>query len=136
MGVLPIVYFQGIFTLKTVLSIGQCRPDQAAITHFLKSRFGAQVLSTDLADESLQVLADQEVNLVLINRKLDADYSDGMDILKAIKSNPKTAEVPVMLVSNFPEWQEKAVNAGATWGFGKAELNSPETAERLSGLLS
>jgi len=125
-----------MMTLKTVLSIGQCRPDQAAITHFLKSRFGAQVLATDLPDESLKTLSEHSIDLVLINRKLDADYSDGMDILKAIKSNPETAQVPVMLVSNFPEWQEKAVNAGATWGFGKAELNSPETTERLSSLLS
>lgn len=94
------------------------------------------MLATDLPEESLKTLSEQSIDLVLINRKLDADYSDGMDILKAIKSNPETAQVPVMLVSNFPEWQEKAVDAGATWGFGKAELNSPETTERLSSLLT
>ena len=59
-------------TQKTVLSIGQCRPDQAAITHYLTSQFGAKVLTADLASDAWQVLKNQAIDLVLINRKLDA----------------------------------------------------------------
>ena len=46
-------------TQKTVLSIGQCRPDQAAITHYLTSQFGAKVLTADLASDAWQVLKNQ-----------------------------------------------------------------------------
>ncbi|MDG1895294.1 MAG: hypothetical protein P8J37_10325 [Fuerstiella sp.] len=120
---------------KTVLSIGQCRPDNAAITHFLTSNFDVDVLATDLADDSLTALEGKTVDLILINRKLDADYSDGMEIMKLIKSNPQTEQIPVMLISNFPESQEQAVEAGATYGFGKAELSSPETVERVRDAL-
>lgn len=120
---------------KTVLSVGQCRPDTAALTHFLTSNFDVSVLKADLADEALQTVSTQPVDLVLINRKLDADYSDGMKILEALKANPQTADVPVMLVSNFPEWQEKAVAAGALYGFGKAELRSPESVSRVAEAL-
>lgn len=120
---------------KTVLSIGQCRPDNAAITHFLTSNFDVDVLSTDLADDSVTALQEHSVDLILINRKLDADYSDGMEIMKLIKSNPETEPIPVMLVSNFPESQEQAVQAGAIYGFGKAELSSPETVERVRDAL-
>jgi CheY-like chemotaxis protein len=120
---------------KTVLSIGQCRPDNAAITHFLTSNFHVDVLATDLADDSLTALEGKTVDLILINRKLDADYSDGMEIMKLIKSNPQTEQIPVMLISNFPESQEQAVEAGATYGFGKAELSSPETVERVRDAL-
>ncbi|MEQ9409613.1 MAG: hypothetical protein RIK87_17895 [Fuerstiella sp.] len=119
----------------TILSIGQCRPDQAAINHFLKSNFDVDVVHTDLAHESFATLRATRVSLVLINRKLDADYSDGMEILSAIKSDAQLSDVPVMLVSNFPEWQQKAVQAGAIYGFGKAELNSAETVERLRSVL-
>lgn len=122
-------------TQKTVLSIGQCRPDQAAITHYLTSQFGAKVLTADLASDAWQLLKNQTIDLVLINRKLDADYSDGMQILQQILADKATATLPVMLVSNFAEWQEKAVAMGATHGFGKAELNRPETRRRLSALL-
>ncbi|MCP4506751.1 MAG: hypothetical protein GY826_10200, partial [Fuerstiella sp.] len=58
---------------KTVMSIGQCRPDNAAITHFLTSNFDVEVLATNLADDSLAALQSNAVDLILINRKLDAD---------------------------------------------------------------
>lgn len=121
---------------KTVLSVGQCRPDHAAISHFLASNFDVEIITADLATDCMTVLAEHTVDLVLINRKLDADYSDGMDILKSIRSQPETSDVPVMLVSNFAEWQEKAVDAGATYGFGKAELNNPDTVDRLRPILT
>lgn len=120
---------------KTVLSIGQCRPDNAAITHFLTSNFDVEVLATDLAEDSLTALQTNSVDLILINRKLDTDYSDGMEIMKLIKSNPQTEQIPVMLISNFPESQEQAVEAGATYGFGKTELSSPKTVERVKDAL-
>ena len=121
---------------KIVLSIGQCRPDQAAISHYLTSHFGASVLTADLAVDAYRLLKSQSIDLVLINRKLDADYSDGMEILQQIHADPATAALPIMLVSNFAESQEKAVALGATYGFGKAELNRPETKLRLSAVLS
>ena len=122
-------------TGKTVLSIGQCRPDQAAISHYLTSHFGATVLTADLPESAYQLLKSKSVDLVLINRKLDADYSDGMEILQTILADKSLAALSVMLVSNFAEWQEKAVALGATYGFGKAELNRPDTKQRLSAVL-
>jgi len=119
---------------KTVLSVGQCRPDSAAIAHYFKSHFGAQVLTADLPDEAMSLLKQSPVDLVLINRKLDIDSSDGLRILSLIRSSPKP-DLPVMLVSNYAEWQEKAVEMGAVYGFGKAELNKPETRERIAAVL-
>lgn len=122
-------------TQKTVLSIGQCRPDQAAISHYLTSHFGARVLTADLPTDAYQLIGSQSFDLILVNRKLDADYSDGMEIVQNLCTDEATAEIPVMLVSNFAEWQEKAVEMGAVYGFGKAELNRPETKQRLSKIL-
>ena len=120
---------------KTVLSIGQCRPDSAAIAYFFKAHFDVDVLTADLADQALASIEKNSVDLVLINRKLDADSSDGLEILKQIRSGTAKAGVPVMLVSNYPEWQQKAVEMGASYGFGKAELNRPETRVRLAEIL-
>lgn len=120
---------------KTVLSVGQCRPDHAAISHYLTSHFEAKVIAADLPEDTWQLLKEQHFDLILINRKLDADYSDGLEILRQICADEATARIPVMLVSNFPEWQEKAVSLGATYGFGKAQLNQPATRQRLSAVL-
>ncbi len=119
---------------KTVLSVGQCRPDSAAISQYMKSHFGATVLTADLPNEALAVLMESPVDLVLINRLLDMDSSDGLAILTQIRASSKP-DIPVMLVSNYPEWQEKAVQMGAVYGFGKAQLNQPETRERLAAIL-
>lgn len=120
---------------KTVLSVGQCRPDHAAISHFLTSNFDVDVVSADLPADTQTALSQQAIDLVLINRKLDADYSDGMEILGALKADPSTADIPVMLVSNFADWQEKAVAAGAVYGFGKSELSLPATVDRVAAVL-
>ncbi len=122
--------------MKTILSVGQCRPDQAAISHFLTTNFDVRVVAVDLADEALAAASNEAIDLVLINRKLDADYSDGMEILKALKAEQLTANIPVMLVSNFEEWQEKAVSKGAVYGFGKAQLSQPTTRERIAAVLN
>ena len=123
-------------SMKTILSVGQCRPDQAAITHFLTSHFPADVVTADLPDDALLALRDQKFDLVLINRKLDADYSDGLEILRRIRSESDLTDIPVMIVSNLPEWQQVAVEQGAVYGFGKAELNRQETRERIAAVLN
>lgn len=120
---------------RTVLSVGQCRPDGAAIAHYMKANFAATVIAVDLPDQALAALEANAIDLVLINRKLDIDMSDGLEILKSIRTSSSKRNVPVMLVSNYPDWQEKAVQMGATYGFGKAELNRPETHVRLAAVL-
>lgn len=81
------------------------------------------------------MLNENPVDLVLLNRQLDIDSSDGLAILALIRASSKP-DVPVMLVSNYADWQQKAVELGAVYGFGKAELNKPETRDRLGSILS
>lgn len=120
---------------KTVLSVGQCRPDSAAIAHFLTSHFSVRILTADLANQVLPLLENHPVNLVLINRILDADGSEGMEILEQIRVSSVQPNVPVMLVSNYAEWQKKAVENGAVHGFGKAELGRADLKSRLAQFL-
>lgn len=121
---------------KTVLSVGQCRPDGAAIAHFLKTHFSVGLQTADTADQAISALGTQHVDLVLINRKLDIDGSDGLEILQRIRAGDVQPSVPVMLVSNYPEWQARAVSLGAVYGFGKAELSDPGLRDRLKAYLT
>lgn len=93
------------------------------------------MLTADLPDQALAVLNENPVDLVLLNRQLDIDSSDGLAILALIRASSKP-DVPVMLVSNYADWQQKAVKLGAVYGFGKAELNKPETRDRLASILA
>ena len=71
----------------------------------------------------------------LVNRKLDHDYSDGIDIIRQIKADPALAPVRVMLVTNYPEHQAAAIAAGAIHGFGKLEFEHPATREKVAAAL-
>jgi two-component system chemotaxis response regulator CheY len=119
-----------------VLDVGQCVPDHAAIRRLLESKFTAQVVQTHGMDDTLAELRRGQFALVLVNRKLDADYSDGMEIIQRIKADPQLSAVPVMLVSNYPDVQQQAVAAGAEMGFGKAQLASVETYAKLKSILA
>ena len=121
---------------KRVLDVGNCVPDHAAIRGLLESSFGAEVVQAHGPDDSLRLLKAQTFDLVLVNRKLDQDYSDGLPIIKAIKADAKLSSVPCMLITNYADHQKEAVAAGAEYGFGKKELQSQETHDKLARFLT
>ena len=121
---------------KRVLDVGNCGPDFATITRFLTSQFDCDVDQAHGADDTLAAMRQSDYALVLVNRKLDRDYTDGIEIIRQVKSDDQLREVPMMLVTNYPEHQSEAETAGALCGFGKLELNDPETLKKLTQLLS
>ena len=121
---------------KRVLDVGQCGPDHVAIRRYLTSHFDCQIVQAHGLADTLAELRTSHFDLVLVNRKLDADYSDGIEIVRAIKAAAETAHVPVMLITNYPEHQDAAEAAGAHRGFGKLEFDDPATKEKLAALLS
>jgi CheY-like chemotaxis protein len=120
---------------KRILDIGQCGPDHATIRSYLTRHFDCDVVQVDDASGAFAQLKAGQFDLVLVNRKLDIDYSDGIEIIRSLKSDSAIASVPVMLITNYPEHQDAAVEAGAIRGFGKLEFNKPETRDRLAALL-
>ena len=121
---------------KRVLSVGQCGPDHATISRYLIRQFACEVTPVDGIGDAVSHLGRDRFDLILVNRKLDADYSDGLEVIRQLKANPETASVPVMLVTNYPEHQDAATSAGAIRGFGKLELEKPETREKLAAVLA
>lgn len=121
---------------RIVLDVGNCGPDHASIRKMLTASFDVDVIKADTLTDTLQQLNSNEVALVLINRKLDIDYSDGIEILRSIKAEPSLGSVPVMMVTNYEEHQDQAVSAGALRGFGKLQLSDAKTKERLAEVLA
>lgn len=120
---------------KKVLDVGNCGPDFASIRQFLTSHFDCEVSQAHGPEDAIAALSKGDYSLVLVNRKLDRDYSDGIEIIKQLKADPELAEVPVMLITNFDDHQDMAESAGALRGFGKLEFDDPATLERLRSCL-
>ncbi len=121
---------------KTVIDCGNCGPDHVAIKRLIEGHFDANVVQTDGAEDTLACATRQSVDLICVNRKLDCDYSDGMEVIRQLRANPATAEIPVMLITNYEEHQQEAMQAGAVRGFGKLSLADPATRDLLTPFLS
>jgi CheY-like chemotaxis protein len=122
---------------KRVLDVGQCGPDHAAIRRFFAANFDdIEIEQAAACDDALALLRHSHFDLVLINRKLDEDYSDGIEVLRAIKRHSEIADIPVMIITNYAEHQDAAVAAGAVRGFGKLEYDLPATKEKIADALS
>ncbi|MEQ8785157.1 MAG: response regulator [Pirellulaceae bacterium] len=122
--------------MKRVLDVGNCGLDHGNISSLIGRHFTADIFSADSADQALALLRKQAFDLVLVNRKLDRDYSDGLDIIRQIKADEALAATPVMLLSNYAQYQDEAIEAGAEPGFGKSQLHQPETVETLRRFLA
>ena len=121
--------------MHNVLDIGNCSPDHAALRHLIETEFDAQVIQAHGYSDAPKVLEQDTISLILVNRKLDRDYSDGLDVIKQLQRDARYAEIPVMMITNYPDHQETAVAAGAVPGFGKLQLRSDKTREILATYL-
>ena len=121
--------------MKQVLSVGQCGFDHGAISRFLSSQFDVEVTPAATAVKALGLLRKQPFDLVLVNRQFDADGDEGLDFVKALKADEALATKPVMLITNFPKYDQQAVALGAVSGFGKAAIGSPDVVRKLEPFL-
>lgn len=117
---------------KRVLDIGNCDPDHHAIKRLIEQEFDAVVIRAHGPDDGLRALREQRYDLVLVNRVMDRDGSEGLPIIQAMKQDAELAEIPVLMITNYPDHQETAIAAGAEPGFGKRDLGKEQTIALLA----
>lgn len=85
-------------------------------------RDGFRVLAAANGEEALQTVASEVPDLILLDLVMPG--IQGYDVLRALKSNPGTAGVPVVILTNLGQGTEvqRAMKAGATAYAIKAEL--------------
>ena len=121
---------------KRVLDVGQCGFDHSSIRQFIEECIaGAEVLRAHGLSDALRKLQGGDVSLILVNRRLDRDGSDGIEVIRRIKADPAAVGAAVMLVSDYSKYQEQAVAAGALPGFGKSQLRGAGTLEKIRAAL-
>ena len=90
------------------------------------------------AYDTLLAMTDSPV--VRANRALAVGFRDGPDaglaVLEKVKSDEHLRELPVMLVSNYEDAQQQAMEKGAFPGFGKAALGQPQMLSRVKAVLA
>ena len=120
---------------KVVLSVGQCLMDHETLSGWMAENFDIEVVAAQGKRDTLSTMRERDCHLVLVNRIIDCDGTSGLDIIAELKNDPELSAVPVMMVTNYPDHQQLAVEAGAEYGFGKANLGA-EAVGRLRPFLS
>lgn len=121
---------------KKVLLVGHCGADSAYLKLAVKKAVGNDVDLRSAEDsKSLDAALAGGVDLVLFNRELGYGFAtdEGVEVIRALR--PLHPEIKMMLVTNYPEYQQAAIAAGATPGFGKRELGTPRVTELLRDAL-
>ena len=117
---------------KKVALVGHCGPDASylrlAVARAVKD---AQVVFADDQHTLNKLLDNGGVDLILFNRQLDYGFEtdEGVELIKRLRATHPALKA--MLVSNYPEAQQAAVQVGAVEGFGKREIGSPKVSELI-----
>ncbi len=98
---------------KRVLDVGNCDPDHSSIKRLIEQNFAAEVVRTHNLAGALEELDRDRFDLVLVNRLMDEDGSPGIDIIKSIKGNIGFGDTPVLMITNFEDYQELALAAAS-----------------------
>ncbi len=120
---------------KRILSVGNCGFDHSTIERMIAQPFGAQLDGASTAAEATAKSVANSYDLILVNRVFDADGDSGIEWIRGLKQSPGNSQVPVMLISNYPQYQSEAEQAGAVPGFGKRDLAMPDLRDKLTAYL-
>lgn len=119
----------------SVLDVGNCDPDHGMVKQMLSENFDARLDRVMFVDDALARMRENRYDLVLFNRLIFEDGSEGIELLKRAKADPALQGVPIMMISNFEDAHAASVAAGGVPGFGKKAVFATSTIELLSTYL-
>lgn len=121
---------------KRVGLVGHCRPDSSHLTMAVGAAVPTAKVIRVTDDSGVQALLKEGVDLLLVNRKMEPGYADdiGIDYIRRLRASHP--DVKMMLISNYPDAIEASVQEGAIPGFGKNELLTPATKQKLQAALT
>lgn len=100
------------------------------------SKEGAALVHASEGEEALRLIAEQKPDILLLDILLSG--MDGFEILKRVKSDPKTKDVPVMLLSNLGQKSDvdKGKKLGAARFLIKATVTLDEIVDEIKTVLA
>ena len=122
--------------INHVALVGHCGFDSGSLTRFAKE-VAPQAEVTRVNDQqALDTLANADT-LLLVNRVLDGAFGvggSGLDLIRTLSDGESAP--PMMLVSNYEDAQQEAIDAGALRGFGKSHIADSDTVSRVADTIA
>jgi len=102
----------------------------------LLSREGYEMISALDGETGLRLAQTKQPSLILLDLVLPKMH--GFDVLKSLKKDPATQNIPIIVLTNLEEMEniEKALDLGATTYLVKANYKLEELLEKIRKALS
>ena len=103
----------------TIALVGHCTPDSFALRSAIAGFYPDATVENISAQSDFESRIG-EFKIHLVNRVLDGSFDDdsGINLIRRHASN----HAALMLISNFPESLQEAIDAGGIQGFGKRDM--------------
>lgn len=105
-------------------------PSHLKLAHHVLSAAGYAVSGAEAADEAFAAIRSQKPQVILLDLQLPG--TDGLALVRKLKADPETAEIPVVAVTSYPEVFPKSAAMAAGCA---AYINKPLNTRTLAGQL-
>ncbi|HEY0089155.1 MAG TPA: response regulator [Candidatus Lokiarchaeia archaeon] len=119
---------------KTILFIEDESSLQKTFSDFLRSE-GYEIISALDGEAGLRLAKTKNLDLILLDLILPKVH--GFEVLKELKTDPKTKEIPIIVLTNLEGIGdvEKALELGATTYLVKAQYTLEEVVEKIKKII-
>jgi len=119
---------------KTILFIEDESSLQKTFRDLLGSE-GYEIISALDGETGLRLAKTKNLDLILLDLILPKVH--GFEILKELKTDPKTKEIPIIVLTNLEGMGdvEKAIELGATTYLVKAQYTLEEVVEKIKKII-
>lgn len=121
---------------KRILLVGHCGPDGSYIRSAVKAALGGVQFMAAEDNAQMEKAVAGGIDLILFNRELGYGFEPAMGVEMIAALRGRYPQVPMMLVSNYPDAQAAALAAGAVSGFGKRQIGTPRVTQILREALA
>ncbi|MGA2355049.1 MAG: response regulator [Terriglobales bacterium] len=98
------------------------------------SKAGFEVSTAADGEEALKVANDKRPDIILLDMMLPK--ISGTEVLRALKGNPATMDIPVIVLTSLSQMnEEKLLGAGAAAYFEKSSLDLDKSSDRLAATI-
>ena len=117
-----------------ILIVDDDRTTRKLLSLYLKGA-GFEVVTAENGLNALEKLGSETFQLVLTD--LNMPYMDGIEFLKAMKSNPGTSHIPALMLTTETDEEERqrAISAGAD-GYLSKPVTSEVVAAKIRQMIS
>lgn len=97
---------------------------------------GYKVVTANDGPTGLEKVGQEQFNLILLDIMMPK--MNGFEVMEKLKSNPKTASVPIVIISNFADekYQHQALEKGAVQYMVKSDYEPDDLVKILAGIMN